>query len=172
MAEYQKNLWAPWRMEYIQSLKDAGGDEGCFICAALARPAEDEARLVIQRRGQTIVLLNRFPYSTGHALIAPDRHAGALEDLPDDLLLELLQRTRDVKRVLERALSAQGFNLGVNLGHCAGAGLPGHLHIHVVPRWHGDVNFMAVLGDVKVIPQSLTEVRQRYRQAAAELGLE
>ncbi len=171
MADFQQNLWAPWRMEYIQSLKDAGDNEGCFICAAVARPAEDEARLVLDRRGQTITLLNRFPYSSGHTLVAPLRHAASLEDLPEDVLLELMRRTRDVKRVLERALAAQGFNIGINLGHCAGAGLPGHLHVHVVPRWNGDVNFMAVLGDVKVIPQSLDEVRRRYASAAEALGL-
>ena len=104
-------------------------------------------------------------------LVAPLAHVGRLEDLPDAVLLESLQRTRDAQRVLQASLGAQGFNIGLNLGRCAGAGLPDHLHLHVVPRWSGDVNFMAVLGDVKVIPEALATVRRLFLAKAAELGL-
>ncbi|MEW6252746.1 MAG: HIT domain-containing protein [Planctomycetota bacterium] len=168
MSAFQHNLWAPWRMEYIDSL---GTGEACFLCRAVADMADDESNHVLWRGAQTIALLNRFPYSCGHVLIAPRGHVGELEELPDAVLLELMQWTRDVKRVLQTAMHAQGFNIGLNLGHCAGAGLPEHVHVHVVPRWNGDVNFMAVLGDVKVIPQSLVNVRLLLLEEAARLGL-
>lgn len=170
MADSQKNLWAPWRMEYIHSLgdEDAGG---CFLCRARDHGEEDADSLVLARRTRVLVLLNRFPYTSGHTLIAPSNHVARLEECDDDVLLELMQCTRDARRVLETALQAQGFNIGINLGRCAGAGLPGHLHIHIVPRWAGDTNFMPVLGDVKVIPQSLAEVRRLFHAAAGQLGL-
>ncbi len=169
MSEFQKNIWAPWRMEYIRSLE--GEDNGCFICNAVAHAEHDERNLVLWRGAHTIVLLNRFPYTSGHTLIAPRNHHAGLEDVDDATLLELMQFTRDAKRVLEQAVKAQGFNIGINQGRCAGAGLPGHLHVHVVPRWGGDVNFMPVFGDVKVIPQMLTDTRELFLSAAAELGL-
>jgi ATP adenylyltransferase len=170
MSDFQKNLWAPWRMEYIAGL-GPGGDDGCFLCQVIGTPQEDEQNNVLWRSARTLVLLNLFPYSSGHVLVTPTAHLAELEDLSDEVLLELMQRTRDAKRVLQAALAAQGFNIGINLGRCAGAGLPGHLHVHVVPRWNGDINFMAVLGDVKVMPQSLAEVRHLFLTKAAELGV-
>lgn len=170
MSDFQKNLWAPWRMEYIAGL-GPGGDDGCFLCQVIGTPQEDEQNNVLWRSARTLVLLNLFPYSSGHVLVTPTAHLAEPEDLSDEVLLELMQRTRDAKRVLQAALAAQGFNIGLNLGRCAGAGLPGHLHLHVVPRWSGDINFMAVLGDVKVMPQSLVEVRHLFLAKAAELGL-
>lgn len=170
MADFQKNLWAPWRMEYIEGLGPDGAAT-CFLCHTIQHPQDDEANYVLWRGPRTIVVLNRFPYSSGHTLIAPISHAAEPEDVSEDVLLELMQRTRDVKRVLQAALRAQGFNIGINLGQCAGAGLPGHLHVHVVPRWGGDTNFMAVLSDAKVIPQSLAEVRRLFRAAAEKLGV-
>jgi len=170
MADFQTNLWAPWRMEYLEKL-GAGDNERCFLCRAIETPRDDEQNHVLWRTDHTLTLLNRFPYSSGHALVAPVTHAAQLEDLPDDVLLDLMRTARDAKRALEAALQAQGFNIGMNLGHCAGAGLPGHLHVHVVPRWSGDTNFMPVLGDVKVIPQSLAEVHRRFLAAAQELAL-
>jgi ATP adenylyltransferase len=170
MSDFPKNLWAPWRMEYIAGL-GPGGAAGCFLCRVIENPQEDEQNNVLWRGRHTLTLLNLFPYSSGHVLVAPLAHAAEPEDLPDDDLCELMQRTRDAKRVLRAALDAQGFNIGMNLGRCAGAGLPDHLHMHVVPRWNGDVNFMAVLGDVKVIPQALVAVRQLFLAKARELGL-
>ncbi len=170
MSDFQKNLWAPWRMEYISGLgPDSNGE--CFLCQVIQHPQDDEQHHVLWRSAQTVVLLNLFPYSSGHVLVAPTAHLAEPEDLTDDVLLELMHRTRDAKRVLQAALNAQGFNLGINLGRCAGAGLPGHLHVHVVPRWNGDINFMAVLGDVKVMPQSLVDVHRLFLAKAAELGL-
>ena len=170
MSDFPKNLWAPWRMEYIAGLGPDGADE-CFLCRVIAQPQDDEQNNVLWRSRHTLVLLNRFPYCSGHVLIAPLAHAAEMEDLPDEVLLDLMLYTRDAKRVLQAAVDAQGFNIGLNLGRCAGAGLPDHLHVHVVPRWNGDINFMAVLGDVKVIPQSLVAVRLLFLAKAAELGL-
>jgi ATP adenylyltransferase len=167
MSDHPKNLWAPWRMEYIEGLAES---DGCFLCRA-AEATDDAQCHVLWRQPQTVVLLNRFPYSSGHVLIAPRVHAAELEDLPDAVLLELMQQTRDAQRVLQDTLHAQGFNVGINLGRCAGAGLPGHLHVHVVPRWSGDTNFMAVLANTKVIPQSLAEVRRLFLASATRLGL-
>ncbi len=169
MSDYQKNLWAPWRMEYIDGI---GSGAECFLCRALATsPEQDEQFHVLWRGPQTIALLNRCPYRSGHVLIAPRLHVGEPEQLPDAVMLELLQRTCAAKRVLQAALHAQGFNIGINLGHCAGVGLPEHVHVHVVPRWAGDTHVMAVLGDVKVIPQSLAAVRRLFLEHAATLGL-
>lgn len=170
MADFQSCLWAPWRMEYIAHLHPAVADE-CFLCRAVAHPQDDEANHVLWRNGRTVALLNLFPYNSGHALIAPTDHVPSLEDLSEDVLRELICRTRDVKRVLEGALHAQGFNIGINLGRCAGAGLPDHVHVHVVPRWSGDTNFMSILGSTKVIPQSLAAVRRLFLEKATELGL-
>jgi ATP adenylyltransferase len=169
MAEFQKNVWAPWRMEYIDGL--GAGDDECFICRAFAQPEQDEANFVLWRSERVIALLNRWPYSSGHVLVAPAQHVAEMEDLDDPTLLELMQKTRDAKRVLQEAVRAQGFNIGINLGRCAGAGLPGHLHQHVVPRWGGDTNFMPILADVKVIPQSLTATRDLFSAAASRMGL-
>lgn len=170
MAEFESNIWAPWRLEYIEQLS-ADDDGGCFLCRYRDKPADDAENHVLWRSTATLTVLNRFPYTNGHLLIAPTAHIGQLEDLPDEVLIELTRRVRDAKRVLQQAVRAQGFNIGMNLGRCAGAGLPDHLHWHVVPRWNGDTNFMPVFGDVRVIPQALEQVRERFASAAAELGL-
>lgn len=170
MADDQRrNLWAPWRMEYIRSLADGGS--GCFLCDHAGDPAQDTAGHVLWRGPQTLTLLNRFPYSSGHVLVAPLRHVASLEELNESELLELMQRLRDAKRTIEHGFGARGFNIGFNLGACAGAGIPGHIHGHVVPRWHGDVNYMAVIGDVKVIPEALQASYETFLQAARELDL-
>ena len=170
MAEFSRNLWAPWRMQYIETLVDAA-DRGCFLCSHHQTPENDQRNHVLWHSDQTLVVLNRFPYSSGHLLVTPAAHLARLEDLPDEVLLELMQRLRDAQRVIQRALRAQGFNLGMNIGRCAGAGLPDHLHWHVVPRWAGDTNFMPVLDDLKVVPEAQDRVYHKLRAAAAELGL-
>ena len=169
MPEFQKNLWAPWRMEYIESLPSGTGE--CFLCRDRDHADDDEANYVLWRGPHTLVLLNQFPYSNGHVLVAPRQHVPTLEDLPEDALLEMMCRIRDAKRVLEKAVAAQGFNIGFNVGACAGAGLPGHLHAHIVPRWSGDVNYMAVLGNTRVLPQALAKTAAQFRDTAAALGL-
>lgn len=151
-------LFAPWRMEYIRSLE--GGDGGCFLCAAAAAAteADDRRRLVLWRTAHSLVLINRFPYNNGHLLIAPLAHKAELEELDPDEGRDLTLQTAECVRLLKRAVSAQGFNIGMNLGKCAGAGLPGHLHQHVVPRWAGDTNFMSVVGEVRVVPQAMSQL--------------
>ncbi len=158
-------------MEYIDSIPSADADQQCFLCHYREHPAEDESNHVIWRSPTWMILLNRFPYTSGHLLIAPTRHGGKLEDLPDCEWAELCHRLRDARRILQTALEPPGFNIGMNLGRCAGAGLPDHLHWHVVPRWGGDTNFLPVLGDIRVIPQTLQRVYELCLAARARLGL-
>lgn len=170
MSEFPHNIWAPWRMEYIRSL---AGDKpgGCFFCEYRDEPGADTANHVLWRTTETLVMLNRFPYTNGHLLIAPLGHKADFPDLSDGQMNELWRQTRDAKSLLANALGAHGFNVGINFGLCAGAGVPGHLHLHVVPRWNGDTNFMAVLGDVRVIPEGLDQVYARLKDVAGKLGL-
>ena len=145
-------LWAPWRSSYVTAEKPK--DAGCFICRGVAETTDRENLLVL-RTELSVVQLNRYPYNNGHLLIAPKRHRGRPADLDDAELLDLQRVLRDMLGVLERRMTPDGFNVGLNLGAAAGAGLPGHMHWHVVPRWNGDTNFMPVLTDTKVIVQSL-----------------
>ncbi len=171
MSESNKALWAPWRMEYIRAASDPPAGDACFLCEYVRHPERDGENHVIWRAEHCLTLFNSFPYSNGHLMVAPMRHAGGLEELPDAALLELMHQTRDAQRLLAETTSAQGFNVGLNFGRCAGAGLPGHLHIHIVPRWSGDTNFMAVIGDTRVIPESIAALHERMREAAVRLGL-
>jgi len=157
-------LWAPWRMAYIDGMDDNVSTDGCFLCAA--RDADDDRRaLVVARRPPVFVVLNRFPYNNGHTLIAPEAHKAALDELTDAEMLALMTSAREVVAAFREAFRPDGFNVGFNLGRVAGAGLPGHLHLHVVPRWNGDTNFMPVLGQTKVIPQSLDDSYDRIAEA-------
>lgn len=172
MTEFPHNVWAPWRFEYIEALRDdAGGDEPCFLCSYRDAPGDDGKNHVLFRRSHALAVLNRFPYTGGHLLIAPLAHKAGLADLSDDEARDLWGLTRDCQAVLDRAIGPHGYNIGINLGRCAGAGLPGHIHQHVVPRWNGDTNFMAVLGDVRVIPQALDRMYDQLRAAARALTL-
>ena len=146
-------LWSPWRMEYVGS---AGEGEGCIFCDAL-ESGDDEGAGILHRGPGTFTILNAFPYNTGHLMIAPVRHVGDLSDLDDDERTEIMTATAKAVDVIRDALSAHGFNIGMNLGRVAGAGIPGHLHVHVVPRWGGDTNFMPVLTQTKVLPELLDE---------------
>jgi len=160
-------LWAPWRMAYIDGMSDDGEHGGCFLCAA--RDAEDDREaFVFMRRPKAFAILNRFPYNNGHTLIVPNAHEGDLADLSEDDLLALMLLARDVMGVFKRILRPDGFNVGFNFGRTAGAGLPEHLHLHIVPRWNGDTNFMPVLGETKVIPQSLDAIYDRIAAALSE----
>jgi ATP adenylyltransferase len=155
----ERPLHAPWRMDYIRSLDKPEGDE-CFICAAVAAATEQERRqrLVLWTTPLSIVLINRYPYTNGHLLIAPRQHVAELEQMTDEAGADLQRQTVRAVQLLKRAISPQGFNIGINLGRCAGAGLPGHVHQHVVPRWGGDTNFMSVVGDVRVVPQAVSQL--------------
>lgn len=161
---YQQ-LWAPWRLGYIQGTEEArparperfsvpGADPECFLCQAIA-DAGNPARHVVHRGELVISLLNRYPYNNGHLLVAPLRHCSQLQQLDDSQQLALSREITAMLGLLERVLKPEGFNVGLNLGQVAGAGLPGHLHWHIVPRWTGDTNFLPALAGVKVIPQSL-----------------
>jgi ATP adenylyltransferase len=162
------NLWAPWRIEYIQTL---GKESDCFICHNLENPQEDDENLVLWRTEKSIVVLNRYPYNNGHLLIAPARHIGNLEEATDEELLELTKLVRESQKALSAAIKPNGFNVGMNFNRCAGAGLPGHLHVHIVPRWDGDTNFMNVCSDSGVISQSLTELLKRLKQISENENL-
>jgi ATP adenylyltransferase len=147
-------LWAPWRLSYVAAPKAPDTADPCFICRALEQDA-DRDNLVVLRTLRTVVLLNRFPYNNGHLLVSPRSHKAGLDDLDADELLETQETLRRMVGLLDRVIRPDGYNVGLNLGAAAGAGLPGHLHWHVVPRWNGDTNFMPVLADTKVIVQSL-----------------
>jgi len=163
-----KNLWAPWRIEYIQHLSESSD---CFICHNLENPENDDKNLVLWRSGRSIVILNRFPYNNGHLLIAPARHIPDLDQASDEELLELTKLVRESKKALSLAIKPHGFNVGMNFGRCGGAGLPDHFHIHIVPRWDGDTNFMNVCSDTNVISQSLTELLEQLKQISKEHNL-
>jgi ATP adenylyltransferase len=164
----RKNLWAPWRINYIQGL-DKPGD--CFICRNHDNPRDDDKNLVLWRSGNSIVILNRYPYNNGHLLIAPARHISELDQATDEELLDITKLIRESQKALSLAIKPHGFNVGMNFGRCAGAGLPEHLHIHVVPRWSGDTNFINVCSDADVISQSLIELLDLLRQVSREHSL-
>ncbi len=159
-----KSLWAPWRLEYIAQ---AGEQEGCALCDESAGTIDAVESLLVHRGDAAFVLLNKYPYSSGHLMVAPHRHVARLADLTDEEALAVHGLAVRSVDVLERVYDPGGFNLGWNLGHAAGAGIADHVHLHVVPRWGGDTNFMPVLADVKVIPEHLLETRDRLRASWA-----
>jgi len=166
-------LWAPWRLAYVAAPKDkdrpADGDD-CFICRGVA-DTDDRANLLVARSELSVVVLNRFPYNNGHLLVAPKAHKGRPDELTPDELLDLQLELRRMMAILEKRMAPDGFNVGLNLGKAAGAGLPGHLHWHVVPRWTGDTNFMPVFTDTRVIVQSLEALFDLLaKELAAEGG--
>lgn len=172
-------IWAPWRMAYIKS-QDAqpqtensqpailpGGDAECFLCQGVVDSA-DRARHVVARTEHALAVLNRYPYNNGHVLVAPRFHRARLDQLSQTEQLDVSQLLARMVCLLERVLRPEGFNIGLNLGRVAGAGLPGHLHWHIVPRWQGDTNFMPVVGATKVIPDSLDSLWEALTNALAK----
>jgi ATP adenylyltransferase len=157
-----KTLWAPWRMPYIKSVRDDDG--GCFFCAYL-KQKKDAKNLILARGRTCFAILNRFPYNPGHLMIAPNEHKAELAELTTAELAELLGQARDMQDALARSFKPHGYNLGINLGRVAGAGVLGHIHLHVVPRWNGDTNFMPVTGGTKVMPISLAETWRTLQRA-------
>ncbi len=153
-----KRLWAPWRMSYVSVAARRG--DGCFLCAAWAAD-DDRAALVLCRRTRAFLLLNAFPYAPGHLMAALTRHMGPLEEATAEELAEIMTLVQSAIRALNTVYHPDGFNVGVNEGRGAGAGLADHLHVHVVPRWNGDTNFMPVLGEVRVLPESLETTYDR-----------
>jgi ATP adenylyltransferase len=175
-----ETLWAPWRLGYVQghdtgapqeAIEPAawrpGADRGCFLCrAAAAGPAAHRSLGVVGTTPRSLAVINRFPYSNGHLLVAPLDHRATLAALGLEELLDLQRQLIQWCGVIERTMQAQGFNIGLNLGSVAGAGLPGHLHWHIVPRWHGDVNFMPTTAGVRVLPQALDSLWEQLVAAA------
>jgi ATP adenylyltransferase len=155
-----KQLWAPWRLEYIQSAEE---ETGCIFCCAAQ--GGDEEGLVVKRGELAFVLLNKFPYASGHLMIAPYRHEGEFGELTSEEAAEVHRLASAGLGALAETMRPQGFNLGWNLGRIAGAGVVDHVHLHVVPRWAGDTNFMPVLADVKVLPEALSDARQKLAEA-------
>jgi ATP adenylyltransferase len=154
-----EQLWAPWRLEYIEQADDQGG---CIFCRAAE--GDDEAGLVAHRGTNALVVLNKFPYASGHVMVAPYRHIGEFAELGDDETLEIHRLASRAMGALAQLYRPQGFNLGWNLGRIAGAGVTDHVHMHLVPRWAGDTNFMPVLADVKVMPEHLAETRRKLAE--------
>lgn len=157
-----KPLWAPWRLEYVQQ---AGEAEGCVFCTEAAGDLSTTDTLLVHRGRAATVILNKYPYSSGHLMVAPSRHVDELAALTDAEALEIHRLAVQAMDALRSTYSPDGFNLGWNLGHTAGAGIVDHVHLHVVPRWAGDTNFMPVLADVKVLPEHLLATRERLRSA-------
>ncbi|WP_297509646.1 HIT domain-containing protein [Thermococcus sp.] len=159
-----KVLWAPWRIEYIRSPKH----DGCIFCD-FPKENRDRERLILHRGKYSFVIMNNYPYNPGHVMIAPYRHVGKWEDLTDEELLEIMKLSQLMIRAIKKAMNPDGFNLGVNLGRVAGAGIDDHVHLHIVPRWNGDTNFMPVIADTKVIPESLQEAYDELKRAIEEV---
>ena len=155
-----EHLWAPWRLEYIKSADD---EAGCIFCAAVE--GDDEERLVVHRGAHAIVVLNKFPYASGHFMVAPIRHTGDFAMLEGEEIVEIHRLASSGIGALAQHYQPQAYNLGWNLGRVAGAGILDHVHLHVVPRWAGDTNFMPVLADVKILPEHLTETRRKLAEA-------
>ncbi|HKH17902.1 MAG TPA: HIT domain-containing protein [Solirubrobacteraceae bacterium] len=158
-------LWAPWRMQYVQGER---GDSGCIFCLA-AEPGDDEARYVLDRGRGCFAMLNAFPYNSGHLMVSPVRHVASLADLDDDESLELMRLLQRALGAIRAAYRPDGFNIGVNEGKIAGAGFADHVHVHVVPRWEADSNFMAVTADTRVLPQSLEDSFAALRGAFGQV---
>lgn len=154
-----KRLWAPWRIEYIEEEKP----EYCIFCKAF-NEKKDEKNLVLWRGKHSFVMLNRFPYNSGHMMIAPIRHLGDFEDLNQDEMLEIGEAIQLAMKVLRKVMNPHGFNIGMNLGRVAGAGVEDHIHVHIVPRWDGDTNYMPIISDTKVIPEALSRTYNKLLQ--------
>ena len=158
-------LWSPWRMQYVSA---ADEQTGCIFCAAL-EGKEDELTHVLHRGEDAFVLLNAFPYNTGHLMIAPTRHAADLSELEVGERTALFELVTHSTEIVKGALKPEGFNVGINLGRAAGAGIPDHVHVHVVPRWAGDTNFMTTAATTKVLPEMLADTAAKLRPGFAPL---
>lgn len=153
-----ERLWSPWRLAYVTGTTEA---RDCIFCDALTRA--DGERLVLLRGATCFVILNLYPYNNGHLMVVPNRHVPTLSGLTPDEAGEVMRLTQLAERALQEGYQPQGLNIGVNLGRAAGAGIVDHVHVHLVPRWNGDTNFMSVVGDVRVLPEDLEQTADRLR---------
>ncbi len=156
-------LWAPWRIEYVRMEKM----DGCIFCR-FPKENGDEKNLILHRGNHAFIIMNNYPYNPGHVMVAPYRHVGNVEDLRAEEVLEIYELVSLAVKAIKRTMNPQGFNIGINVGKVAGAGIEGHVHVHIVPRWNGDTNFMPVLSDTKVIVQG---IRENYRELKREIEL-
>lgn len=157
-------LWTPWRYQYVTK---AGEGDGCIFCAAVADTAHDRERLVVYRGVHSVVMLNRYPYTSGHIMVVPHEHVATLEGLSDESLVELARMARLAEKHLRVLYRPEGLNLGMNIGRSAGAGIASHLHLHALPRWTGDTSFMTAISETRVLPESLEDSWERLRTAFA-----
>lgn len=162
-----KDLWAPWRMEYILGPKTQGA---CVLCVSKENKDADVERLVVYRGREMLVMLNRYPYAAGHLMVIPYRHVTDITELTPEESADMMKVVQLSCRVLRQACHPQGINVGLNLGEAAGAGIRDHVHMHVVPRWNGDSSFMAVLDEVRVIPEHIQATQARFAPIFAELA--
>ena len=160
-----ERLWAPWRLQYVTQEQK---EDGCIFCNK-PKLGDDRAARIVRRGSLAYVMLNTFPYNNGHLMVAPFAHVANLEDLPPETLHEMMDLAQQCARVFKLSFHPDGLNLGFNLGAAAGAGIKDHLHLHLVPRWVGDTNFMPVVADVRVIPQSLDQTYDQLVEGFAKL---
>ncbi len=151
-------LWAPWRIEYIEGEKE----DACIFCRGF-KERDDKKNLILYRSELCFVIMNRFPYNSGHLMVAPNEHIGSIEELPDEVLLDMMNTVKKSVRALKDAINPDGFNIGINQGKSAGAGIVDHVHIHIVPRWTGDTNFMPVLSNTRVVPEYLERTYDKLK---------
>jgi ATP adenylyltransferase len=154
-----KELWAPWRIEYFKKVKG----KGCFLCKSFAS-SRDRDNLLLKRGETCVLLMNRYPYTGGHLMVAPIRHVATLEEMSQEEICEMMKLTQQAIRALKKVARPHGFNIGVNIGEAAGAGLKDHIHLHIVPRWTGDTNFVTVMADIRIVPQALQELWKELRK--------
>lgn len=160
-----KNLWAPWRMSYILGEDEQMAEDGCIFCLKDGDIPPIDKRLILYASEFSLVMMNRYPYTNGHLLVAPLAHQPGLNDLSKDELTDLISLTSRTVEIMKKEFDPAGFNVGLNLGKVAGAGVAEHLHFHIVPRWEGDHNFMTVLADVRVIPEHIEATYKRLKEA-------
>lgn len=155
-------LWSPWRSKYIEGFKEEkeGNPPQCFFCEAAPTPERDKEMLVVARSQFCFAILNRYPYNNGHLMIAPYRHVGEFDALIEEEMLDMMRMVKKATKIMQGVYNPDGFNVGINIGRVAGAGVPGHIHIHVVPRWSGDTNFISVVCDTKVISQAIDDTQE------------
>jgi len=163
-------LWSPWRSQYISSFKDEDRSNTCIFCGQEDSDIHNENNLLVHKDAKVFTVLNLFPYNSGHLMIVPYRHLGSLIELTDEENLAVMKNLQLASQALESAMKPHGFNVGANFGRVAGAGIDQHIHFHIVPRWNGDINFMPVIGDVKVISQDLLETKRSLIEAFAKIS--
>jgi ATP adenylyltransferase len=163
-----EKLWSPWRSQYIESFKEEKEVE-CIFCEASKKDVNDEKYLLVYKGKECFVILNKFPYNSGHMMIVPYRHLSDMTELTEKELSEMMRFVQIAIKALEKVMKPQGYNFGANLGKPAGAGIDAHVHFHILPRWTGDTNFMPVIGEVKVISQDLLATRKNIAKAFLEI---